>query len=133
MKKRISLSFTSSLFIIFIIWTIIIAFMAYGNIEIPFSSIFVQSYIVFIMLFLFYICLSTILKLRKLTWFDIRKRLIKFIITFIVFGSFNYILDYFFRPTEIDLFRAFSISLGLSLSMSFYDVIFFKNKKTEIV
>ncbi|SMB85199.1 hypothetical protein SAMN00017405_1617 [Desulfonispora thiosulfatigenes DSM 11270] len=75
-----------------------------------------------------YVPFVTILNSRRLKWIEIRKRLLKFIALFAMFGVVNYVFDYVFRPSNIDLFRAFSNALGLSFGISFVDVIFLKKK-----
>jgi len=81
----------------------------------------------FLTFFMFlYVPFITILNSRKLKWVEIRKRLFKFIAVFILFGALNYGFDYVFRPSNIDLFREFSIALGLAFGGSFIDVTFLK-------
>jgi len=69
----------------------------------------------------------TILNLRKLKWAEIKKSIFKFITLFVWFGVLNLCLDYFFRHSNIDLFKEFSTSLGLAFVFSF-DIPLFKKK-----
>lgn len=75
-----------------------------------------------------YFIFVIVLNIRQLKWFEMRKRLLKFIGMFVSFSVVILVLDYFFRPSEIDFVRTFSISLGSSFGMSFYDL--FKMKKS---
>lgn len=76
-----------------------------------------------------YIPIITILNSRKLKWVEIRKRLFKFFSLFILFGSLNYIFDYVFRHSNIDLSGAISKSVGLAFGISFFEVIFLKKER----
>lgn len=75
-----------------------------------------------------YIPLTVIRNSRELKWPEIKKRIYKFIILFIIFGAINYGLDYLLRPSKIDLMRQFLRALALAFGISFTDVIFLKNK-----
>ncbi|WP_176718882.1 hypothetical protein [Caloranaerobacter ferrireducens] len=54
------------------------------------------------------------------------KRLLKFISLFILLGALNYGFDYVFRPSNVNLYREFSIALGVAFGITFIDVIFKK-------
>ena len=71
--------------------------------------------------------------LNKLKSFlnKINRRMILFIIIFIVFGTSNYFFDYVFRPSKVDLLREFSIAFGLAFGISYANVIFFKKRKLK--
>ncbi|WP_066499606.1 hypothetical protein [Abyssisolibacter fermentans] len=126
MKKNTILFFTRILYILFIIGTIISLFVVYKDIDSSIAFKFVMGYLFFTFFMLLYIPLITIINLRKLKWIKIRKKLLKFIVLFVLFGSLNYVFDYVFRPSKIDLFREFSNALGLAFGISFIDVIFLK-------
>lgn len=128
MKKDISLSFTKIIYILFLIGTIITIFIVYKNIENEVATGFLIAYAIIVFFFLFYITFITILNLRKLKWVEIRGRIFKFIICFAIFGASNYILDYVFRPSKIDLFREFFISFGVAFGIAFIDVILSKKE-----
>ena len=129
MKKNAVLVLTSTLCTIYITGTIISLFIAYKDIDSSLAFKFMMGYLFFTFFMLLYIPFVTILNSRKLRWIEIRKRLFKFIASFVLLGVVNYIFDYFFRPSNIDLFRAFSIALGLAFGISFIDVIFLKKEK----
>lgn len=128
MKKNRVLIFTRILYILFAIGTIILLLMAYKGIDSRIAFKFGIGYIFLTFFLLLYIPLITILNLRKLKWIEIRKRLFKFIASFTLFGTLNYIIDYVLRPSNIDLFREFSIALGLAFGITFIDVTFLKKK-----
>jgi len=121
--------FTRILYILFAIGTIILLWMAYKDIDSKMAYKFGIGYLFLTFFLLLYIPFITISNLRKLKWIGIRKRLFKFIALFVSVGTLHYIYDYFFRPSNIDLFRAFSSALGLAFGISFIDVIFLKKKE----
>lgn len=129
MKKNTTLVFTKILYILFIIGTIISLFIVYKNIGSSSAFKFLMGYLFLTFFLLLYIPLITILNLRKLKWVEVRKRLFKFIALCVLFGGLNYGFDYVFRPSNIDLFREFSIALGLAFGASFIDVTFLKKKE----
>ncbi|PAB57391.1 hypothetical protein [Anaeromicrobium sediminis] len=130
MKKNKLLIFTRILYILFAIGTIIVFWMVYKDIDSSFAFKFGIGYVFLTFFLLLYVPFVTILNLRKLKWVEIRRRVIKFIGLFISFGTLNYIFDYVFRPSNIDLFREFSSGLGLAFGISFIDVTFFKKKES---
>jgi hypothetical protein len=129
MKNNISLNLKNILFIIFAVGSIITFLIIYRDINNSFTYKFVIGYVIFLFLFCLYLIFMIILNTKKLKWIEIRKRLVKFIVLFGLFGALNYIMDYVFRPSKIDLLREFSGPLGLSLAISFHDLIFFKKIK----
>lgn len=128
MKKNIIPIFTRVLYIIFAIQTVILLWVVYKDINSDITFKFAIAYLFLTFFLLFYTPFITILNLKRLRWVDIRKRLFKFITLFVLFGTLNYGFDYVFRPSNIDLLRAFSISFGLAFGISFIDVIFLKKK-----
>lgn len=129
MKNNTVLNFTRILYILFAIATIILLWMVYKDIDNSIAFKFGIGYVFFSFFLILYVLFITILNSKKLKWVEIRKRLFKFITLFILFGSLNYIFDYVFRPSKIDLFRGFSSGLGLAFGISFMDIIFLKKKE----
>lgn len=129
MKKNTALVFTKILCILFIIGTIISLFIVYKDIGSSSAFKFLMGYLFLTFFLLLYIPFIIILNSRKLKWVEVRKRLFKFIALCILFGGLNYGFDYVLRPSNIDLFREFSIALGLAFSASFIDVTFLKKKE----
>ncbi|MDS1030050.1 hypothetical protein RDV78_06020 [Bacillota bacterium LX-D] len=127
--EKMSLIFTRILYTLFIIGTIISLFIVYKDIDNSIAFKFLIGYLFFTFFLILYVPFITILNSRKLKRVEIRKRLFKFIALFILFGSLNYIFDYVFRPSNIDVFREFSIALGLAFGISFIDVTFLKKKE----
>lgn len=128
MRKDVSLIFTRILYTLFIIGTIISLIIVYKDIDSRVAFRFLTGYLFFTVFLLLYVPFITFLNLKKLKWVEVRKRLLKFIALLILFSVSNYIFDYFFRPANMDLFRAFSIALGLAFGISFIDVTFLNKK-----
>lgn len=128
MKDHKVLNFTRLLYTLFGISTIIMFWMVYKDIDSSIGFKFGIVYLFLTFFLLIYTPIITILNLLNLKWIHIRKRVFKFVILFIFFGSLNYIFDYFFRPSNIDLLREFSVAFGLAFGISFLDIIFSKKK-----
>jgi len=129
MKKNAVLVLTRTLYTLFITGTLISLFIAYKDIDSNLAFKFVMGYLFFTFFMILYVPFVTILNSRRLKWVEIRKRLFKFIALFALFGAVNYVFDNVFRPSNIDLFRAFSNAIGLAFGISFIDVIFLKKEK----
>lgn len=132
MKKEIPLLFTKIIYSIFTVSTIITIFIIYKHIENKVANRFVIVYAILAFLFLFYIILLAILNIKNLNWIQIRGRLFKFIIYSIFLSISGFIFDYFFSPLSIDLFKNFSIAVGLAFVISCNDIIFFRKKNKLI-
>jgi len=70
MKKNL---FTILMYTIGIVGLIITLFIVTKNIDNSFATTFVLGYLIFLVLFVFYFVIGTILNLRKIEWVDIRK------------------------------------------------------------
>ena len=129
MKKNAAvLIFTRILYVLAVIGTIISLFIVYKDIDSIFAIRFLMGFLYFVFFMLLYIPFITVINSRKFQGAEIRKRLLKFIVLFISFGVSNYVFDYFFRPSNIDFFREFSVPLGLSFGIAFIDATFLKSK-----
>ncbi|QIB26845.1 hypothetical protein [Caloranaerobacter azorensis] len=53
---------------------------------------------------------------------ETRKMLLKFIFLFTLLGALNYGFDYVFKPLDVNLYREFSIALGLAFGITSIDV-----------
>lgn len=126
MKKNIILNFTRILLGLFIVGTIISLFIAYKNIDSRGAFIFLMGYLGLTIFLLIYIPIITLLNLRKLNSVEIRRRILRFFTLFVLFSAINYGLNYFFRPSSIDLIKVVTNSLGLSFGINFIDIIIFK-------
>ena len=126
MKDRTSI-FTRILYVLFVIGTIITLFIVYKNVDSSIVFKFVMGYLFLSIFMILYIFFITILNSRKLKWVEVRKKILRFIALFVLFVVLNYSFDYFFRPSNINLYRIFSIALGLSFGISFIDVTLLKN------
>jgi len=52
-----------------------------------------------------------------------------FLAMFALFGFLNYGIDYFLRPSNINLLRELSIALGFAFGLLFTDIIFKREKE----
>lgn len=129
LKKNKLLIFTRVLYSLFIIGTIIVLWMVYKDVHSSIAFKLGIGYLFLTFFLILYVPIITILNARKLKWINIRKRIFKFIISFITLWALGYIFDCIFRPSKIDLFRGFSIAFGLSFGIYFTDVLFLKKNK----
>lgn len=129
MKKNKVLLFTKFLYGLSIITSIVSIFIVYKNIDNDISYKFLVGYVMLAFFMLLYVPFITIMNARKFKWVDIRRSIFKFTSTFVLFSILNYAFDYMFRPSEIDLFKVFSTSLGISFSLAFIDITFAKEKQ----
>lgn len=131
MRRSIIDTFNNIIYVIFIIATIISIFIVYKNIDNKFAIGFVIGYAIFAVVFLFYVILGIVLNVTKLKWVGIRKRMIRFIKIFVILGILNYIFDYVFKSKKIDFLNMLSVSFGLALGSSFFDLVFFRERKLK--
>lgn len=130
--KRITIQFfTRILYLLFAVGTIVSLIIVYKDIDSSLAFKFILGYLFFTLFLLLYVPFVTILNSRNLSRVEIRKRLFRFIALIILFTAINYGFDYVFRPSNKDLVRGFSIALGLSFGISFFDIIFSKEKQNK--
>ena len=119
MKKYISLNLI--LFIIFLTGTILTVFIIYKDIDTSLSHKFIIGYVIYLLLYFLFSIFLVIANTRKLNWNQIRKRLFTFITWFISLSAAQYLIDYFFRHSEMDVWD-FGIPLGISFGLAFSDL-----------
>jgi hypothetical protein len=124
-KNKISL-ITKIIFTLFLISTCIILFMSYKDFNNSFAYKFAMVYVCLIVFIILYIPFITLYSLKKLKWIEIRKILIRFTLILLFLGTSNHIFDYYFRPSNIDLFREFSTAFGIAFGATFGNIIFQK-------
>ena len=128
MKNKL-LIFTRVLYVLLAIGTLGALFIAYKGIGGSFAFNFLKGYTVLIFFSFIYIPIVTILNLRKFKSAEIKKYLTKAVLLFISFGLLNFILDWIFRPSKVDLLREFSVAFGMAFGIAFVDATFLKRKK----
>ncbi|TDL76098.1 hypothetical protein [Peribacillus frigoritolerans] len=126
MKKYISLNLI--LFIVFLAGTILTIFIIYKDIETSLSLKFIIGYVIYLLLYGLFSISLVIANTRKLNWIQIRKRLFTFIIWFISLSALHYLLYYFFRRSEMDVWDL-GIPLGVSFGLAFSDLMSWKKKE----
>ncbi|KMT22502.1 hypothetical protein CLCY_10c00470 [Clostridium cylindrosporum DSM 605] len=116
-----------TLYIIFAIYTAIILFIIYKNIEFPFSFQFILGYLVIILLLFIDLIITVFFSVRKLKSTIIRKMIFRFITSFFVIWSLTVLLVYLtkgeLRITD-KIFSSIAISFG-----STFGSLLFENKK----
>ena len=131
MERNTMLIFTKILLTVFLIGTIISFFIVYMDFDSIIAYKFVAIYAFLAFFLLLYIPLVTIINSRKFKWKDIRKRLFRFIILFIILTFISYGVDYIRQPIEARLFQILPQNLGWAFVSSFFDIIFLKDRNIK--
>ncbi|MCT4620658.1 MAG: hypothetical protein N4A62_14875 [Marinisporobacter sp.] len=118
-----------TIYALLILCMIVTLFIVYKDIKHPFAYKFVIGSVIFLFLFFFYLVFRTTGRLITLKSFERRKRIRKFIISFVLLYAFLYGTDYFFRPSKVDSLRACSHAFGYALGISFFDLVFLKKRE----
>jgi hypothetical protein len=126
MKKYISLNLI--LFIVFLAGTILAFFIIYKDIDTSLSLKFIIGYVIYLLLYGLFSIFLVIANTRKLNWIQVRKRFFTFIIWFISLSAAYYIIYYFFRRSEMDVWDL-GIPLGISFGLAFSDLMSWKKKE----
>jgi len=110
--------------IVLIMWTIIVLFIVYRNIEFPFVFEFILAYVVTLLLTFLYIIITIFLFIRKSKWSTIRKMLLNFIIGFFAILALKFLFIYLtkgeFRMME-QLINATILSFFFSFGGSIFE------------
>ncbi|AIY81799.1 DUF4134 domain-containing protein [Clostridium botulinum] len=122
MKKSILSKFTKIMYILFAILTIIVLFSAYNNIDNKFIVKIAIAYVIFACIFLIYIAAIFILRIKKLKWTEIRKRLLHFSTTFIGIWVANILFTYLIK-NEVNILNHIYTPLALAFGISFFDLL----------
>lgn len=123
---------TSIICTLCVLSTVIISFITYMDIDNSFSFGFILGYVVFIIVVSFYWIIKLISNIKKVKWFELRKRLLKFVGLFISFSAAIYIFNYMFRSSQIDMYDL-SIPFAMALSLTFFDLFSFKESWQMVV
>lgn len=126
--NKITKLLTKIFMVIFIIGTTISCFIVYNHVEGDAAFIFVLGYVIFVFVWLFYMFIIAILNSRKLKSSDIKRRIIRFIIWSVLFSVINFIFDYIFRQSSVDLLRECSIGVSMAFGISFIDIALLKKE-----
>ncbi len=131
MKKSKINIFEGVFFALLVIATGVLFFIIYNDVDSDISFKFIVGYVICLLIFVIYEIIIGIINLRKLTWGEARKVLLKFIALTILWTILLYGLDYFFRPLKKDLLRSFPIGLGTALGWFLIETRFFVGKENK--
>lgn len=109
---------------------ILTLYIIYADLDTGLASRFVVAYAIFLVLSFIYFVIVAFTRLKNLNGISVKKRMFKFLIYFVLLSGLNYLVYLGFKPSEMDLYRVFSMPLGLSIGLAFLDLIFFKKKET---
>lgn len=125
--KRLSII----LFLLFVISTIATIIIVFQDSNSVFAFRFIIGYVIFLFIFMIYSLIVMFMRLKKLSAVEIRKRFIRFIVTFIVLSAVSLGYDYFFRSGITNYYNVFLIPFGLSVGVNFFDIVY-ESRKGDI-
>ncbi|KQU21860.1 hypothetical protein ASG65_21405 [Bacillus sp. Leaf13] len=125
MKKYISINII--LFIVLLAGTIITIFIIYKDIDTSLSLKVIIGYVIYLLLYGLFSIFLVIANTRKLNWIQIIKRLFTFITWFISLSATYYLMYYFLKSSEMDVWDL-SIPFGVSFGLAFSDLMSWKKK-----
>ncbi|CAG9622404.1 hypothetical protein [Sutcliffiella rhizosphaerae] len=129
-KLRSSLTFTICFYLFFLVMTIITVFVVYKEIDHTVSFMFLIGYVLFLVIILLYAILATVMKMIRIKRDERTKRIWRFI-TFFALISGGGLIFSFFTSSELDYYKTFSIALGMSFGLTFFDLAFPNGTKME--
>ncbi|MDR7240576.1 hypothetical protein [Neobacillus drentensis] len=112
-----------------IVGLIITLFIIYMDSDNSFATKFVVGYVIFLFLFLFYFVIATILNLGNIEWAEIKNRLFKFILSFILISCVSFIYNYIKNPSQIDVNKLLFTPLAVSIGSAFSDLPYIRKNK----
>ncbi|MFB7642122.1 hypothetical protein, partial [Peribacillus butanolivorans] len=107
--------------------TIITILIIYKDIDTSLSLKVIIGYVIYLLLYGLFSIFLVIANTRKLNWIQIRKRLFTFITWFISLSAAYYLMYYFFKSSEMDVWDL-SIPFGLSFGLALSDLMSWKKK-----
>jgi hypothetical protein len=121
-------AFNITLFLMFLVGTMITFVIMYKDFDSPHTTKFIIGYVVYLLLYAFWLLLTVLINSRTLTWSQIRKKLLTFIIWFLALSAAQYLFSYFFSNSEFEIWD-FGIPLGVSFGLAFSDMMYTKRKE----
>lgn len=129
MKKDILSKINYVIYTLLFASTILAIFFAYKKINTPFTYKFVIVYLFFLFSCLLYMVIITVINMKRINWIGSKKRLIHFLMWFAFLAVSKYITMFLFKLPSKGLWGDLSVPLGLSLGLTFCDVMFFIKKR----
>lgn len=130
MRMKFSLKQLSfALCILVLVSTAIVLFIVYKDLDNSFSHMFILAYLIFMMLCLVYFIILIFIFVRKLTWYEFKKKMFYFFIAFIGYSAVIILFNYFFVKKEIIYTEVAVYSASIALGMTFVTSIFSSKNK----
>ncbi|MPN02913.1 hypothetical protein SDC9_150134 [bioreactor metagenome] len=109
----------------FIIWTIMVLFIVYRNIEFPFAFQFIIGYVIFLMLVSLHCLINIFLNMRKSKWSTIRKKISTFIMGALIILALNVLFIYLVKG-ELRITYTILNAIVFSFALTFGEMMFKK-------
>lgn len=113
-----------------IIWTAIVLYIVYKNVEFPFILQFVVSYLVFGFIAVLYLIISVFLNMRKLKCSTIRKMMLKLIIRAFGIWAFTVLFIYLIKG-ELRITDKIFSSIAVSFALTYGELLHRINNTKE--
>lgn len=110
--------------ILFTISTTLTLFLVYKDVNNPYATGMVIGYIIFIVTSLLYFLMAILWKLRRLPRQELKRRAGRFILYFLIFFGLSFLINF----SEPNLYKSISIAFGMSLGLSFFDLVLLPKK-----
>ncbi|MGD6778549.1 hypothetical protein ACQCT3_02190 [Sutcliffiella horikoshii] len=110
--------------IFFTISTTLTLFLVYKDVNHPFATAMVIGYVVFLIGSLLYFLIAILWKVRRLPRQELKSRAGRFILYFLIFFGLSFLINF----SEPDLYKSISIAFGMSLGLSFFDLVLLPKK-----
>lgn len=109
----------------FIIWTIMVLFIVYRNIEFPFAFQFIIGYVIVLMLVSLHCLINIFLNMRKSKWGTIRKKISTFIMGALIILALNVLFIYLVKG-ELRITYTILNAIVFSFALTFGEMMFKK-------
>jgi uncharacterized membrane protein len=127
MKKKISFKKTSSIYVLFVIATVIALGIIYKNPNGNIAYNYVVSYMILLITFILFTVSKIIMKMRNIKVCDIKERVFKFFAVFVFTFTLNTIILYFMKNSLTSVYVGGLASLVLATLVSLFDLSIRKN------
>lgn len=122
--------FNKTLFALLIAGLAVMLFLFYTDSDSAFAFSFLTSYVLFLLLAVLYFLALILLHMRKLAGSEIRERLIKAAGYLLFILAFQFAM-YLFGWLQVSWINIVIVSVSISFSLSFFDLVFTSRAKRD--
>lgn len=123
---KIFIRTTFILTLIFLVSTVFTIIIVYKNMDNSLGIKFVIGWVIYLILYSLYLFIMVLMKMRKLKWLEIRKRLLNFLTVFCISSVLILVLNVLFHRS---MMSGVSTASAVALGITFFDLAFIKQEK----